>query len=94
MQKDLLPPAGQQQELQGHSVALYADLHGSLRAVDFLLLCKATLVLLQQAEAFLIAALQRTNHSSANDLTSCVQTAFHTRIRLPEQQVTGIIQSF
>lgn len=64
---DLLPPAGQQQELQGHSVALYADLHGSLRPLHFLLLCKAPLVLLQQADGFLIAALQRTNHSSAPD---------------------------
>ncbi len=74
MQKDLLPPTGQQQELQGHPVSLYADLDSSLRAVHFPLLSKATLVLLQQADAFLIAALQRTNHSSANDLTSCVQT--------------------
>lgn len=83
MQKDLLPPAGQRKELQRHSVALYADLHSPLRTVHLLLLSEATLVLLQQADAFLIAALQRTNHSSANDLTSCVQTAFHTRTRTP-----------
>lgn len=74
MQKDLLPPTGEQQELQGHSVSLYADLDGSLRPLHFLHLSKAALVLLQQADAFLIAALQRTNHSSANDLTSCAQS--------------------
>lgn len=72
MQKDLLPPTGQQQELQGHSVSLYADLDGSLWSAHFPLLGKAPLVLLQQADAFLIA-LQRTNHSSADYLTSCVQ---------------------
>ncbi len=74
MQKDLLPPTGQQQELQGHSVSLYADLDSSLRALHFLQLSEAALVLLQQADAFLIAALQRTNHSSGNDLPSCVQS--------------------
>lgn len=79
MQKDLLPPTGQQQDLQGHSVSLYADLDGSLQPLHFLQLSKATLVLLQQADAFLIAALQRTNHSSANDLTSCAQSDFHWR---------------
>lgn len=62
---DLLPPTGQRQQLQGHSVSLYADLDSSLWAAHFPLLCKATLVLLQQADAFLIPALQRTNHSSA-----------------------------
>lgn len=70
--QDLLPPAGHQQELQGHPVPLYADLDCPLWPFHFLLLSKATLVLLQQAEAFLIGVLQRTNHSTAHDLTSCV----------------------
>lgn len=56
--QDLLPPAGRQQELQGHPVALYADLDGALRPFHFPLLGEATLVLLQPAEAFLTAALQ------------------------------------
>lgn len=93
MHKDLLPPTGQQQELQGHSVSLYADLDSSLRTAHFPLLCKATLVLLQQADAFLIA-LQRTNHSSAEHLTSCVQTALHTRIRLHKSFFFNRIFSF
>lgn len=63
MQKDLLPPADTQQELQGHSVSFYADLDRSLRASHFPLLSKTTLVLLQKADAFHVA-LQRTNHSS------------------------------
>lgn len=69
--QDLLPPTGPQQRLQGHLVSLYADLDGSLQPLHFLLLCKATLVLLQPGDAFLIHALQRTNHSSAHELTSC-----------------------
>ena len=69
MQTDLLPPAGERQELQRHPVSLYADLHGSLRPPHFPLLSEAALVLLQQADGFLTAALQRTNHSSAPDLT-------------------------
>lgn len=69
--QDLLPPAGHQQGLQGHLVSLYADLDGSLQPFHFLLLCKATLVLFQPGDAFLIHALQRTNHSSACELTSC-----------------------
>lgn len=56
--QDLLPPAGRQQELQGHPVALYADLDGALRPFHFPLLGEAALVLLQPAEAFLTAALQ------------------------------------
>lgn len=61
--QDLLPPAGRQHELQGHLVSLHADLDGALWAFHFPLLSKTTLVLLQQADAFLIDALQRTNHS-------------------------------
>lgn len=76
--QDLLPPAGHQQELQGHPVSLNADLDSSLQPFHFLLLSKATLVLLQQADAFLIDALQRTNHSSANNLTSCVHWRYLT----------------
>lgn len=75
----LTAPYRRRQQLQRHSVALDADLHGSLRAVDLLLLCKATLVFLQQAQAFLIA-LQRTNHSAANDLTSCVHSLQHQKL--------------
>lgn len=70
MQKDLLPPTGQQQKLQGHSVPLYADLDRPLRTVVFPLLGKAAFVFLQQADPFFIATLQRTNHSEANDITS------------------------
>ena len=66
----LTAPCRPAQELQGHSVPLDADLHRSLRTLHFHLLSEATLVLLQPAEAFLIA-LQRTNHSAANDRTSC-----------------------
>lgn len=69
MQTDLLPPAGEQQELQWHPVPLYADLHGSLRPPQLPLLGEAPLVLLQQADGFLITALQRTNQSSAAHLT-------------------------
>lgn len=61
--QDLLPPAGRQHELQGHPVSLHADLDGALWPFHFPLLSKTTLVLLQQADAFLIGALQRTNHS-------------------------------
>lgn len=60
-------------ELQGHSVALYADLHRALRTVVFPLLGEAAFVLLQEADAFFIAALQRTNHSAASDITSSLQ---------------------
>lgn len=56
--QDLLPPARWQQELQGHPVALYADLDGALRPFHFPLLGKATLVLLQPTDAFLTAILQ------------------------------------
>ena len=59
VQKDLLPPTGQPQELHGHVVALYADLDRPLWTMPFPL---------QQADAFLRAASQRTNHSSAPDL--------------------------
>lgn len=61
--QDLLPPAGGWQQLEGHSVALYTDLDGSLRTFELPLLSKAPLVLLQQTDAFPIGALQRTNHS-------------------------------
>lgn len=57
-------------ELQGHSVSLYADLHSSLRPPQFSLLGEMPFVLLQQADGLLTAALQRTNHSSAPDLTA------------------------
>lgn len=57
-------------ELQGHSVSLYADLHSSLRPPQFSLLGETPFVLLQQADGLLTAALQRTNHSSAPDLTA------------------------
>lgn len=60
---DLLPPAGRQQELQRHPVPLDADLHGALRPTHLPLLRKAPLVLLQQSDGLLTAALQRTNHS-------------------------------
>lgn len=69
--QDLLPPVGGRQELQGHSVALYTDLDGSLRTFELPLLGEAPLVLLQQTHALPIEALKRTNHSSARDLTSC-----------------------
>lgn len=39
--------------LQGHPVALYADLDGSLRTQHFPLLSEAPLVFLQQVDAFL-----------------------------------------
>lgn len=71
MQRLTAPPALQ---LQGHPVPLYADLHGSLWAARFLLVGDAALELLQLAEAFLIAALQRTNHSSVHRLTSRLPT--------------------
>lgn len=54
---DLRPPAGDVQELQGHPVPLYAELDGSLWPFQLLLLSKATLVLLQQAETFFMEAL-------------------------------------
>lgn len=57
-------------ELQRHSVSLYADLHSSLRPPQFSLLGETPFVLLQQADGLLTAALQRTNHSSAPDLTA------------------------
>lgn len=70
--QDLLPPAGRQWELQGHPVALHADLDSPLWPFHFPLLGEAALVLFQPAESFLTAALQgggRTNHSSASSIT-------------------------
>ena len=84
----LTAPCRPAQALQGHSVPLDADLHRSLRTLHFHLLSEATLVLLQPAEAFLIA-LQRTNHSAANDCTSCCQAAYHTRAGI-QLEVTDV----
>lgn len=84
--QDLLPPVGRQWKLQGHPVALHADLDGTLQPFHFPLLGKAALVLLQPTQSFLTAALQgggRTNHSSASatTLSGGLERRWHTRFR-------------
>lgn len=90
--QNLLPPAGRQRELQGHPVALHADLDGALRPFHFPLLGEAALVLLQPTESFLTAALQgggRTNHSSASATTLSGWLERHRHTRFREETSTG-----